>query len=105
MKGAYVAMLCSPDFVYLRPKPGKLNDFALASRLSYFLWSSMPDEALIKLARDGELSDTAELQRQVERMLNDPKAAAFVRHFPERSSMSWGEWSRISAAPMATTSG
>ncbi len=84
MKGAYVAMLCSPDFVYLRPKPGKLNDFALASRLSYFLWSSMPDEALIKLARDGELSDTAELQRQVERMLNDPKAAAFVRHFPER---------------------
>ena len=84
MRGAYAAMLCSPDFVYLRPKPGKLEDVALASRLSYFLWSSMPDKTLMKLARAGELSDTAELQRQVERMLNDPKAVAFVRHFPQR---------------------
>jgi hypothetical protein len=84
MKGAYTAILCSPDFVYLRQEPGKLDDFALASRLSYFLWSSMPDEALMKLARAGELSDTLELERQVERMLKDPKAAAFVRHFPER---------------------
>jgi mono/diheme cytochrome c family protein len=84
MKGAYAAMLCSPDFVYLRQESGKLDDFALASRLSYFLWSSMPDEPLMKLARAGKLSETAELQRQVERMLKDPKAAAFVRHFPER---------------------
>ena len=84
MKGAYAAILCSPDFVYLRQNPGKLDDFALASRLSYFLWSSMPDEALMKLARAGELSDRAELDRQVERMLKDPKAAAFGRHFPER---------------------
>ena len=45
MKGAYSAILCSPDFVYLRQNAGKLNDFALASRLSYFLWSSMPDDA------------------------------------------------------------
>lgn len=84
MKGAYAAMLCSPDFVYLRQQPGRLDDFALASRLSYFLWSSMPDDALMELARAGKLSDTAELGRQVERMLKDPKAAAFVRHFPER---------------------
>ena len=84
MKGAYAAMLCSPDFVYLRQEPYKLDDVAPASRLSYFLWSSMPDEPLMKLARAGELSDPAELDRQVERMLKDPKAAAFVRHFPER---------------------
>jgi len=84
MKGAYTAILCSPDFVYLRQEAGKLDDFALASRLSYFLWSSMPDEPLLKLARAGKLSDPAELDRQVERMLKDPKAAAFVRHFPER---------------------
>ena len=84
MKGAYTAMLCSPDFLYLRQEPGRLDEFALASRLSYFLWSSMPDERLMHLARAGSLSDPAELARQVERMLHDPKAAAFVRHFPER---------------------
>jgi len=84
MKGAYTAMLCSPDFIYLRQNPGKLVDYALASRLSYFLWSSMPDETLMDLARAGKLSDRAELRRQVERMLKDPKSAAFTRHFPER---------------------
>lgn len=84
MKGSYAAILCSPDFLYLRPEPGKLDDFSLASRLSYFLWSSMPDESLMRLAREGALSQPAELERQVERMLNDPKAAAFTRHFPER---------------------
>ena len=84
MKGAYSAILCSPDFLYLRQNPGKLDDFALASRLSYFLWSSMPDDALMKLARTGKLSNPAELRHQTERMLNDPKSAAFGRHFPER---------------------
>ena len=84
MQGAYTAILCSPDFIYLRQNPVKLDDFALASRLSYFLWSSMPDETLMDLARAGKLSDRAELRRQVERMLKDPKSAAFTRHFPER---------------------
>ena len=84
MKGGYSAILCSPDFVYLRQNAGKLNDFALASRLSYFLWSSMPDDALMKLAQTGKLSNPSELRRQTERMLKDPKAAAFSRHFPER---------------------
>ena len=84
IKGAYIAILCSPDFVYLRQNPGRLDDFALASRLSYFLWSSMPDETLMRLARAGQLSDRGELRRQTERMLKDPKAAAFTRHFPER---------------------
>ena len=84
IKGAYIAMLCSPDFVYLRQKPGRLDDFALASRLSYFLWSSMPDQTLMYLAHNGKLSERGELRRQTERMLKDPKAAAFTRHFPER---------------------
>lgn len=84
MKGAYTAMLCSPDFIYLKQDSGKLDDFALASRLSYFLWSSMPDDILMELAKEGKLADSAELGRQVERMLKDPKAAAFTRHFPER---------------------
>ena len=84
MKGAYAALLCSPDFIYLRQAPGRLDGFALASRLSYFLWSSMPDETLMGLARSGRLLEEAELGRQVERMLKDPKAAAFGRHFPER---------------------
>lgn len=84
IKGAYVAMLCSPDFMYLRQKSGRLDDFPLASRLSYFLWSSMPDETLMELAREGKLAERSELRRQVERMLKDSKAAAFTRHFPER---------------------
>ncbi|MGC6467898.1 MAG: DUF1592 domain-containing protein, partial [Akkermansiaceae bacterium] len=84
MQSAYTAILCSPDFFYLRQEPGKLDDFALASRLSYFLWSSMPDDTLTALARDGRLSNPKELTKQVERMLKDPKSAAFIRHFPER---------------------
>jgi hypothetical protein len=84
MQGAYAAILCSPDFLYLRQEPGKLDDFALASRLSYFLWSSMPDDELMSLAENGKLSDRAELTRQVDRMLADSKAHAFTCHFPER---------------------
>ena len=75
MQDGYAAMLCSPQFLYLKESPGSLDEFALASRLSYFLWSSMPDESLFKLARAGKLSDPAELDRQVERMLNDRTAA------------------------------
>ena len=84
MQGAYTAILCSPHFVYLRQAPGQLDNFALAARLSYFLWSSMPDAKLMRLARANALSYPGELERQVERMLKDPKAAAFTRHFPER---------------------
>jgi len=81
MQDGYAAMLCSPQFLYMKETPGQQDDYALASRLSYFLWSSMPDDALFDLAEAGKLSDPQELDRQVERMLKDPKAAAFVRHF------------------------
>ncbi|NRB28556.1 MAG: DUF1592 domain-containing protein, partial [Roseibacillus sp.] len=82
MQDGYAALMCSPQFLYFKEKPGPLDDFAIASRLSYFLWSSMPDEALLALAGAGKLREPAELDRQVERMLKDPKAAAFIRHFP-----------------------
>lgn len=74
-------VLVSPDFLFLREKPGKLNDYALASRLSYFLWSTMPDEELFALAKQKKLSEPETLRRQVERLLNDPKAAAFTENF------------------------
>src|SRR5207248_1781677 len=78
MRVGYKAVLVSPHFLFLREKPGQLDDFALASRLSYFLWSSMPDEELLTLADKGKLNDPATLRGQVERMLKDPKAAAFT---------------------------
>jgi hypothetical protein len=84
VKAAYSAILCSPDFIYIQQRAEALDDNELAERLSYFLWSSMPDAELLAAARGGKLSDNTALGRQVERMLQDPKAAAFTRHFPER---------------------
>ncbi|MCA9173462.1 MAG: DUF1592 domain-containing protein [Planctomycetales bacterium] len=76
------AVLCSPGFLYLdEPGVERLSPWAKASRLSYFLWSSMPDEPLRKLAASGELDDPAELREQVERMLADPRAKAFTKNF------------------------
>ena len=69
MRVGLKAVLVSPHFLFLRERPGKLDDFALASRLSYFLWSSMPDEELLTLAEQGKLSQPDTLRRQVERML------------------------------------
>jgi hypothetical protein len=76
-----MAVMVSPEFLFLREKPGKLDDFALASRLSYFLWSTMPDEELFTLAGKGQLGQPETLRQQVERMLKDPKAVAFTENF------------------------
>jgi mono/diheme cytochrome c family protein len=76
-----MGVMLAPDFLFLRERPGKLDDFALASRLSYFLWSTMPDEELLSLAEQGQLTQGEVLHRQVERMLGDPKAAAFTENF------------------------
>ena len=62
-------------------RPAALDEFSLASRLSYFLWSSMPDEDLFDLAEQGQLSQPETLREQVERMLRDPKAKAFTENF------------------------
>ena len=59
-----------------------LSHYQIASRLSYFLWSSMPDKELMKLAQEKKLKDRDVLVSQVERMLLDPKANAFFVHFP-----------------------
>ena len=58
-----------------------LDDYALASRLSYFLWSTMPDSELLAAAAKGDLAKPAALRAQVERMLNHPKARAFTEDF------------------------
>lgn len=89
----YKAILTSPHFLFL-VEPGdlpvaeepptaslRLDDFALANRLSYFLWTGPPDDTLLELARQRTLSQPAELRRQVDRMLADPRARNFTRNF------------------------
>ena len=75
------SVLTSPQFMLFGGQPGELDDYALASRLSYFLWKSMPDEQLFSLASEGRLSDPEVLAGQVERMLADKKSNRFVRDF------------------------
>ena len=81
MRAALKGVLISPEFLFLRERPGKLDDFALACRLSYFLWSTMPDDELFTLAEQQELSQPDVLRQQVERLLASPKAAAFTENF------------------------
>ena len=59
----------------------RINDLELASRLSFFLWSSIPDDELLKAAELGKLKDPAVLQQQVRRMLKDPRSEALVSNF------------------------
>ncbi|MDQ3012708.1 MAG: DUF1592 domain-containing protein, partial [Acidobacteriota bacterium] len=87
---ALEALLVSPDFLF-RVERGpqaaafngvyRLNDFELASRLSFFLWSSIPDDELLNLAEQGKLKDSAMVERQIHRMLADPRSLALVGNF------------------------
>lgn len=87
MKLAIKGVLVSPDFLYRIEKPARseaiepLSSFELASRLSYFLWSTMPDEELFALAESERLSETDTLTKQIDRMLQDPKATVFSKTF------------------------
>lgn len=81
LRAGYKAVLASPKFLYLREPAGPLDDHALASRLSYFLWSTLPDETLAALADKGELRKPGVLRAQVERMLKHAKARAFTENF------------------------
>ncbi len=80
-------VLCAPGFWFLEEptgtqvKPRPLNDYELASRLSYFLWSTMSDDELWKLAEQGKLRDPKVLDAQITRMLADPKAQQLVQNF------------------------
>ncbi|WP_233198897.1 MULTISPECIES: DUF1592 domain-containing protein [Pirellulaceae] len=81
-----ISILCSPKFLYIvEPSSSdhrrELNDWELASRLSYFLWSSMPDDELFRLAESGQLSQPEVLSAQVDRMLADDKSQGFVQGF------------------------
>lgn len=77
----FAAVMASHDFLYLKEKPGPLPPFTLASRLSYFLWSTMPDMELFQLAFSDELQKPEVFSAQVKRMLEDPRAGEFVRGF------------------------
>ena len=87
IQAAIKVILCSPKFLFRlelddhpqRPEPYPIDEFQLASRLSYFLWSSMPDDELLELAEKQRL--TANLASQVKRMLADPKASELGRNF------------------------
>lgn len=83
MIAGYKAVLCSPDFLFVGLESSDTSNanFALASRLSYFLWNSMPDDELRRLAESGSLSQPQTLIKQVERMLSDSRSDRFVEHF------------------------
>jgi mono/diheme cytochrome c family protein len=77
----YSAVLCSPAFTTMEEKPGRLDDQALASRLSYFLWNSAPDASLREIAQQGSLRKPAVLRAQMDRLLSDPKSQRFINSF------------------------
>ena len=83
-------ILISPDFLFrierdpagVEPaSPYHISDLELASRLSFFLWSSIPDDELLNIAERGDLSDPMVLEQQVQRMLQDPRSRALVENF------------------------
>ncbi|TWT54942.1 hypothetical protein Pla22_25960 [Rubripirellula amarantea] len=82
MRNVVEAVLCSPRFLYNSIMHQGADDaWGLASRLSYFLWNSMPDDELLQLADSGDLLDENVLEEQVRRMLDDPKSQRFVVDF------------------------
>jgi mono/diheme cytochrome c family protein len=81
MRVGYKAVLCAPQLLFFTEKRGDVDNFALASRLSYFLWNTLPDEELLRVAGTGELRKPAMLRAQVERLLKDPRASGFIHNF------------------------
>jgi hypothetical protein len=86
IKVPLIAVLCSPDFLFLSEPhelktPRPLNNHELAARLSYFLWSSMPDDELFRLAEEGRLRDNKIIDEQVARMLKDSRSRQLVKNF------------------------
>lgn len=87
MIAGYKALLCAPDFLFLGLEDEAVaaeeasTQFELASRLSYFLWNSLPDERLRSLAAAGQLAEPNVLQAEIDRMLADPRSDRFIDHF------------------------
>ena len=87
IKSAMTAILCSKSFLFMAEgdkgmERHTLNDWEIASRLSYLVWSTMPDDELLKAAEEGRLHNKAELQRQLARLLADPRSQRFTKSFP-----------------------
>ncbi len=80
----FAAMMSSVDFLYIREEHGELDAYELASRLSYFFWSTMPDGELFRLAESGKLKEPLVLHEQVSRMLRDPRSEQFSTSFAEQ---------------------
>ena len=85
---SFRSLLSSPQFLMFGGRAGPLDDDSLASRLSYFLWKSLPDDELFSLAKAGRLTHPEVLSAQVDRMLADEKAIRFIRDF-------LGQWLRL----------
>ena len=81
MIAGYTAVLCSPEFISLEEKPGKLDDYAIASRLSFFLGNTAPDPELRALAAKGSLHRPDVLRAQTDRLIDGPKSRQFVDAF------------------------
>ena len=88
LRGMLAAMLVSPRFLYHEEPPNHPDAFALASRMSYFLWRSTPDDELLNAAAEGSLLDPVKRRAQAERMLMDARAERFVKDFT-------GQWLRV----------
>jgi len=88
LRGILAAMLVSPRFLYHEEPPKRLDAYAIASRMSFFLWRSTPDDTLLAAAADGSLLDPAKRRAQVERMLGDARAERFLKDFT-------GQWLRV----------
>jgi mono/diheme cytochrome c family protein len=92
MREVLATVLATPEFLYLThrsstqetPQPETISDPELASRLSFFLWSSLPDQELLQLACAGKLQDPTVLNAQVQRMLAEPRAGRFSQQFVEQ---------------------
>ena len=81
MFAGYTAILCSPEFLCLEERVGQLDDVAIATRLSLFLWNSLPDTELRNLAADQKLKDKGVLKNQVSRLLDDERSMQFIDAF------------------------
>jgi hypothetical protein len=95
----YTAILCSPGYLYVEERPGRLDDYALATRLSLFLWNSPPDAELRALAAQGRLGNPAALRAQTDRLLNDAKARRFIDAFTDY----WLDLRKIDDSSPSTT--
>ena len=97
-------VLASPQFIYRieeepiavpAGQPYRISDIDLASRLSFFLWSSAPDAELLKVAAQGQLKNPAVLEQQVRRMLKSPRAEALAENFA-------GQWLNLRGLDVTT---